>query len=214
MVHPVHPLRLVLGLPLAAVAGLALDPAATAENPGPARVAQERAVSSHVAELLAAATPKFSVAKPRDQAPHSDGQAEAGAEKPANGIVRLPQYVVREPRLPTRQEIMTRAELERHAMNRYLGPEDGFDRGVLNVVTLAGLWKKIPLIGLIPFVPFGSVTNEERAMAMYEEEERKRKMAELMGLAAFTKKSGDATGADKIKDETERTFIRQTDGGH
>src|SRR5205809_6274958 len=93
---------------------------------------------------------------------------------------------------------MTRKELARRAMEQYLGPEDGFDRGFLNLFTS----KQIPLLRLI-----GSVSNEDRAMARYEEDERLRRKNDLIELASMMKKSGDAAAGAKVKREVDRAFI-------
>jgi hypothetical protein len=171
----------------------------------------ERAVSPHTAAVLAAGLPKFEAAKPAEKKTGTAQNPRSEDDKPANGIVRLPNYIVRESKLPTPLEVMTRKELENYAMNRYLGPADGFDRGFLNLFTIAQLWQKIPLIGRFVAAPFGSMTNEQRAMLMYEEDERRRKMNELMDLASVVKKSGDTKGADAIKSETQKTFLRHSD---
>lgn len=84
-------------------------------------------------------------------------------------------------------------------MERYLGPENGLDRGFLNLITS----KQIPLLRLI-----GSVSNEERAMARYREDERIQRHADLRELASLTRQSGDAATADKLKRETQNAFRR------
>lgn len=145
----------------------------------------ERAVSTHVAELLAASTPKF---QPLAEKPAAATTPDAANKQLANNIVRLPRFVVSEPKetkLPTRLELLPKKELEHYAMDHYLGPEDGLDRGVLNLFTVKWLWKKIPLVGGFPLVGFE--TNEERGMRVYGEAERKRKMDELVDLMNLTK---------------------------
>ena len=116
---------------------------------------------------------------------------------------------MREPRLPTSQEVMTPKALERYAMNRYLGPENGFDRGFLNLFTIAQFWQKIPWIGRFIPAPFGSITNEQRAMMFYAGDERSRKMSDLLDLAALARTPGGAPADDKLKREIDRTFMRE-----
>jgi hypothetical protein len=82
-------------------------------------------------------------------------------------------------------------------MEKYLGPEDGLDRGFLNLITA----KQFPLLAV-----FGSTSNEARAMARYREDERLRLKAELLDLAALTKQAGDVTGGEKLKKEIQQTF--------
>jgi len=61
-------------------------------------------------------------------------------------------YVVRDVKIPTDEVIMTPKARAKVAMDKYLGPSDGLDRGLLNAVTLTQLWKKIPIIGGLDFV--------------------------------------------------------------
>ena len=211
MDRPVH-FFFALGAVLfgpAMLVGQEIAPSPTPEAERASEPKHERAISPHTAAMLAATRPKFEPVKP---AKNNDGAAQkppVEEDRPANGIIRLPNYVVRDSKLPTPSEVMTRKELERYAMNRYLGPADGFDRGFLNLFTIAQLWQKIPLIGRFVPAPFGSVTNEQRAMMMYYEDERLRKMNDLMDLASMMKKSGDTQGADKVRRETQKTFLRQ-----
>ena len=114
--------------------------------------------------MFAAVAPKFTPTTPVENG--ATVRTATGREQPANGIVRLPDYLVREPKLPTPEEVRSRRELERYAMDKYLGPENGFDRGVLNLFTFPQLWRKIPLLGQILPCPIPSVTNEERAKSV------------------------------------------------
>ncbi len=123
----------------------------------------------------------------------------AGATAPANTIIRLPEYVVteRKPRpLPKYEEVISPRELERLAMREFIGPEDGIDRGVLNLITVPQLWKKIPFLGTIPLAVF--MTNEERGMAMYRADRESKAWAESMSLltprerAAISRPTGSA----------------------
>jgi hypothetical protein len=210
MDRPVRLSFVLVAVYVTAVAAQDASPLATA-SPISEPAAAERAVSPHVAELLAASIPKFRPPAPAEKKSEPAEPTNHEGDKPANGIVRLPRYVVRESALPTPLEVMTKRELEHYAMDRYLGPEDGFDRGFLNLFTIAGLWKKIPVLGQFPFV--GSETNEDRALRLFDIAERKRKMEELSGLMNLTKEAGDAVGSDKIKQEADQTFIRHMDIG-
>lgn len=152
-----------------------------------------RAVSPHLAAVLAEKMPKFE-AKPEDKnATEQSGSTDAGAldDQPANGIVRLPSYIVRETRPPTAQDVRSAVGLESYAMNKYMGDAQGFSRGVLNHFRLERLWSSIPLIGKIPL--FDKM--EKRAIDMYYDDEARKA---LLGLASFdagaqvTAKKGDA----------------------
>lgn len=211
-----HPVRLafvtIAATCAAVVAAQTISPIAEPGSPpvGPAPEVT-RSVSPRVAEMLAAAMPKYQGPMASPKRPELAEPNEMEREKPANSIVRLPNYVVRESKLPTPIEVMTRRELENYAMKRYIGPEDGLDRGVLNLFTLAGLWKKIPVLGHFPFA--GSETNEDRALRLHDEAERKRKMEELSGLMTLTKMAGDTAGAGKIKQELDKASIRPAETG-
>lgn len=169
---------------------------------------RERAISPRMAALLTAATPKFEAPKPAEAKP-----AAVARDKPANEIIRLPDYIVREPLLPTSQQVMTRKAIESYAMNRYLGPENGLDRGFLNLFTIAQFWRMIPLIGRFIPAPFGSMTNEERAMMYYAEDERKQQMSELRDFASLARMTDSASANDKLKREIDKTFMHERDFG-
>ena len=155
---------------------------------------RERAISPRSAALLTAAMPKFEPVTA--VAPEPFPSRPAGDDIPTNGVIRLPNYIVREPKLPTANEV-DRGELARRAMEQYLGPENGLDRGLLNLITS----KQIPILALI-----GSTSNEARAMARYREDERLRLKADLLEVATLTKLGGDAVGASKIKREVRDVF--------
>ena len=172
------------------------------------RPKRERVVSPRVAEILTAAAPKYAPTAPSkeesegrtgNQVPAARARLASDASVPANTIIRLPDYVVteRKPKpLPKYEEVISRRELEKLAMQEFLGPEDGFDRGFLNLFTVAGLWKKIPILGVIPLAGF--VTNEDRAMAMYRADREAKAWAEAMSLltpaerAAISRPTGSA----------------------
>lgn len=150
---------------------------AHAESPAPdaSTVAKrERNVSSHIASAIADGLPKFSPvpADPMASPP-------AAFTESRNAIVHLPAYIVREKRPPSPEDMLTAKGWEEDAAERYLGPKDGLDRS-LNEVSLLDLWKRIPVLGKIPFVPFGSMTNGQRAQFLYERVEAKRRWAELL----------------------------------
>ncbi len=158
---------------------------------------RERLVSPRVAALLSAALPQLPPPAP-DGSPVLVRVAPA-VEQTGNGIVRLPNFVVRESKPPPFAEV-ERHEIARRAMEKYLGPEDGFDRGFLNLITA----KQFPLLAL-----FGSVSNEARAMGRYREDERLRLKADLLELATLAKLSGDAAGGKKLQHETQQLFRRE-----
>jgi hypothetical protein len=179
-----RPLHLVAVLAVLCMA----EPVSAAEENGPQVPKRERPISPRIAEMLAATAPKFEPVPGYARAKRSETGLPETAPRlpesqhaPANGIVRLPDYIVRErkPReLPSVEDVMLPRQLEKLAMQEFLGDEQGLDRA-LNTLTVAHLWKKIPVLGRFPF---NFVTNEERAMALYRADREAKKWAELGSL--------------------------------
>lgn len=149
-----------------------------------AEVTRARAISSHMAEVLAEASrqkvangelPAPVVAKP--QRP----------EVPANRIVRLPAVVVTERRPPRAEEVLTGRALERVAMARFLGDETGLNRA-MNTLTVKHLWNRIPVLGKFGLLHFE--TNEERAMRMYRAARQAERWQHVWEMQAMTVKPG------------------------
>ena len=174
------------------------DPASSASGqPSAARAKAPapRAISSDVAAQLAASRPKFSpVAPPPPPKPESELPDLRETDKPKNTIVRLPKFVVQEPRPPVFRErdIYTKKGLETLAMRRYLSETDR----ILNRFTL-------PLFG---------ISSAQRAMAMYEEDERLKNMSDVADHTNMVMKSDSAAGT-KMKGDAQQTFMRWQDFG-
>ncbi len=157
---------------------------ARADAPAP------RAVSAHTAELLTIATRRLEAKQtPATSAPVAPSRI--ATDRPANEIVRLPNYIVREPKLPQREDVLVDAELAQIGMNRYIGLVDGLDRGWLNRFTIKSVWNKIPVLGKFPLLGFE--TNEERGLRLYREEKMKEEWEGLTSLLspALKPKAGD-----------------------
>jgi hypothetical protein len=193
-----------LPAPLAAPAKPAVTPAAgaTAEPSAPAP-RTVHAISPDVAAQLAASRPKFTpVAPPPPPKPEEELPDLRETDKPKNTIVRLPKYVVQEPRPPVFREldIHTKQGLANLAMRRYLTETDR----ALNRF-------RLPL-----FSPFstngGSGSNEDRAMAMYYEDERLKEMADTADKTNMVMRS-DATEGKKVQGAARQTFMRWQDFG-
>jgi hypothetical protein len=153
---------LVLGLAVSSIRGVVV-----AENP-------PRLFSCRLSMMVAAGLPKFD---PKQASGSNSGQTEVLPSKALSdlaqpsGVIKLPTFVVRGSSLMTEDEVLTDKGMAELAMNRYLGPADGIDRGLLNAFTLPGLWKKIPVLGRIP-CPLPGMTNETRAMWLYKQDMR------------------------------------------
>jgi hypothetical protein len=168
-------------------------------SPTEASVVRTRRVSTHVAEMLAAATPKYDAPAPTTAASEvSAASVMRVDDTPANHIVRLSPYIVRERKLPTPDEV-DRRQLERRVMEQYLGPENGFDRGFLNLITA----KQFPLLAF-----FGSMSNEARAMMYYQEDERIRVQNDLQEMVSYMKMTSDAALAAKAQRELKEALRR------
>ena len=138
----------------------------------------------------------------------ADEEAEAAdlrdSDKPKNGIVRLPKYVVQEqrPAILTERDINTRKGLREIAMRRYISDADR----ALNRFSL-------PLFaGWSPGSGDGSST-EQRALTMYAEDERLKNMSDLADNTNMVMKSNAAEGT-AVKREAQKTYMRSSDFGY
>jgi len=203
-----RPVRLLLSATLTLAAAVSADAGdSPAKSTATVPLPPTQPISSRTRALLKAATPRFdpSLAAP-PSATGDTAVSNADAENDPS-VVRLPNYIVSEDRLPDATEVMTRKALAEVAMNKYLGSKDGLDRGFLNRFTLPQLIGMIPLIG--GFLPKIGVTNEDRALQRYYEDERLRKMNSLLDLGTITTNSGNRELGEQIKRETKKTFMRQ-----
>jgi hypothetical protein len=170
-----------------------LEPKKDADKPAAPR--RTRVISPEVAAALAAASPTFGSLPPPAPAPKPEDQPDARElDKPKNGIVRLDPMIVREqrPAIFSERAIHTKKGLTDIAMKRYLTETDR----VLNRFR----------------IPFLTMTNEERALAMYAEDERLQNMANLEETAAAASKSDAAQGTYILK-EAQKTYLRSSDFG-
>jgi hypothetical protein len=174
---------------------LAPSQAEKAPPPAPPPQKRTRTVSAGVAAALAAAAPKYTPPPPkREPTPLEEQPDMREIDKPKNRIIRLPEYIVREPKpaVFTERAINTEKGLTDIAMRRYISDVDR----ALNRFTL-------PL--------FGS-SKEARALAMYAEDERLRNMSDLEATAAAISEA-DAAAGTYIRRESDKTFMRTSDFG-
>lgn len=195
-----------------AVAPAQPDANAAAPAPAPKR---NRAISGDVANMLAQTMPKYTPAPPPPPPPTAAELAKKAEEdaadlretdKPKNGIVRLEKYVVREQRPPifTEREINTKKGIREIAMRRYISDADR----AMNRFTL-------PLFGGGGWSPGSGngSASEQRAMAMYAEDERLKNMSDLADNANMIMKS-DATAGSAAKTEVQKTYMRSSQFGY
>jgi len=160
-------------------------PAAT-PDPTPAKPKRARVMSNEVAASLAPWMPKYNPPKPVE--PKADEDADArDIDRPKNGIVRLPKYVVTEPKPPVfrDRDLHTKEEMTDIGLRRNRG---------LSLGNIGGF-------------------NQPIALMMYQEQERLDNMADLKDDAKTAKRSGDSASADYISRETARTYYRPSDFG-
>ncbi len=149
-------------------------------------------VSSHISTVILAGLPKFDPKQAAGSisAPNMGRKPGGTAETTTSAApVRLPVFVVtglKSP--PPTDQVLTRKGEEEAAMDEYLGDTRGLDRGVLNRFTLPQLWRKIPVLGVLPFVGTElQISNQERAMQISE----RAKMAYWKELISIGQPRGD-----------------------
>ncbi len=172
-------------------------PPPAAESPV-AAPASPRAVSPAMADTLKAALPKSAFVKPAEKTSAEPAPDLRDIDKPRNEIVRLPKYVVREPRPPVftdRELLGDRAFGEKLARRYYSEWYLAFNK----------LARWTPLALFLPS-PGGS------ALARFYEEERLRKMGEFADLTNMVMRSDPIAGA-RVKDLTQEMFMRKSDFG-
>jgi len=174
----------------------AADPAAPAAEPvkaapavepapTPARPRHARVMSDEVAASLATGMPKYNPPKPVEPKADEDLPDLRETDQPRNRIIRLPKYVVKEPRPPVfnERDLHTKSGMADLAMRRNAGLKFG-DLGGLNQ-------------------PIG--------LMMYQEQERLDNMANLADDAKTAKRAGDTAASDYIMRESTRAYFRPSD---
>lgn len=183
--------------PETAPAALAPDkPSGVAKSAGagqPAKADERQITDSDIATALIDGMPRFDPAKPNG---NTIPDEKADSDKPKNGIVRLPKYVVTEKRPPvfTERNSYSKSGLEQIAIKRYL---NDFDSKVLN------RW----------YIPFLTASNGQRAMQMYNEQERLDNLAGLNDEARAISAGGDPSEGEYIKKAAQETYMRDIDWG-
>jgi len=146
----------------------------TSNRPVPLAIATEtsfrtpavspESTSSYISSLIGAGLPRYNPSPKAIDMAAAGAKSNGKANPTAPGIALLPAYIVRDAKIPDEEHILTYKGQAKIAMDKYLGPSDGLDRGLLNRYTLVQLWRKIPIIGGLPFVGTpGQMSNEYRA---------------------------------------------------
>lgn len=170
------------------------------ETPAPANPNEEprrRAISSEAASALSAAMPKYSEVTPRPTQKRLEEEEKVDMrdiDKPRNQIIRLNRVLVLEkkPAILTERAVTTDKGLEDIAVRRYISEMDR----VLNRFN----------------IPFVGASMQQRAMVMYEEDERLKNMSDLKANAVDAAKSDPAAGQYILR-QTNQTYMRNGDFG-
>jgi hypothetical protein len=187
-------LLLAVGLTVGVPAQVAPE-SRPAKEAAPAAPKQRRAISPEIAHQLRAMTPNYTPPAPKPAPKPDEEQVDLrDIDKPRNGIVRLPKYIVQEPKTPVLSEraITTDKGLADIAVRRYISEVDR----ALNRFTL-------PLFG---------TSMEARALQMYAEAERLKNMSDLADNANTVSKSDPAAG-EYVRREAQKTYMRTSDFG-
>jgi len=174
-----------LGMSVAPAVAQATDPS---DEPVPAQPATKpRTVSASTAAMLAATMPKYDPPKPAPKPQPVQEVDLRDIDKPKNGIVRLPKYVVHgeKPPIFRQQDLYTKKELSAIAMKKYAGLNLG---------------------------PFSSL-NTPIALEMYREDERLQSMADLAETAGAMSRGGDGSEGQYILRQSQDTYGHQMDFG-
>jgi hypothetical protein len=160
----------------------------------PKKADDRQITDSDLAGALIDSMPKYSPPKPDQNVLGPD--AAADTDVPKNGIIRLPKYVVTRDRSPvfTERNSYTKEGLEALAIKRYLSD---FDSKLLD------RWS----------IPFLTMSPGDRALQMYNEDERLANMQDLNQEADTISKTGDPAEGEFIKKATQDTYMRTMDWG-
>jgi hypothetical protein len=176
--------------------------APTRATPTPAAPERTRAISPDVAARLAASAPKYTPPPPAPPPKPEEEVDLRDVDKPRNGIIRLPKYIVQErkPAVLDERAVNTEKGLKDIAVRRYISELDH----VMNRFS-------IPLLTPVR-TGNGNSATDDRALAMYREDERLRNMADMRDAAVSTAKSDPSQGAYILR-ESRNTFMRTSDFG-
>ncbi|HVT72832.1 MAG TPA: hypothetical protein VHD61_06825 [Lacunisphaera sp.] len=153
-------------------------------------------LSAHLKAALDDHPPAF-VPPPPAPAAEVDAAFQQKLETAGDDILHLPKLVIKGPRPLQPDEVVS----TEGKMDRYLGPKDGLDRGVLNFRTLnLG-------VGFVQFAFFNAMTNEDRAKEAYRDEKRQHDVEELQDFASRLKLIDQATAA-LVKEQSDGLNLR------
>ncbi len=176
---------------LAGIGFSAEDTATPEEKPD-----QPALLSTHLRSALNDPAPSFTGPQPAPSAP-ADEAFHQKLEVANDDILHLPKVVIKGPRPLQPDDVLSPGG----KMDRYLGPKDGLDRGVLNAHTLNfGA-------GFVQLAFFNAMTNEDRAKEAYHDDHMLREYQDLQDFAARVKLVDQATAA-LVKAQADALHLR------
>ena len=122
--------------------------------------------SKYILSEIAAGLPRFNSSPKATNVMAQGTIADGRAFLATPGAELMPAFIVRDSKVPNAEQILTYEGRAKIAMDKYLGPSDGLDRGMLNRFTLKQLWMKIPILLAFSIEFVGTpvrMSNEERA---------------------------------------------------
>jgi hypothetical protein len=179
-----HPRLIALVFAFATLALVAVAQRnASITSPGATEPENERPLSKEISSAL------FSGIKyqpPGSLQPTAEEADPRDSDKPLNGIIRLPKFMVEDQRPPVFNErnLYSSEMLKRLAYLRYT---TAFSRQ----------------LHLVP---------EWYAVMQYEADERRRNTAEMEEKVLMYRISGDAASANQLHDDIQRSFMRRSEG--
>lgn len=157
----------------------------TAKASGP-----QRSISNDLSKSLSYGI-KYTPPPAEPEAKPAESEEEHDSDKPKNGIIRLPKYIVEGKRPPIFEErnLYSKEMLRRMAYQRYMS---SFSKNILNASHLLGKG------------------DEAYALMQYEADERKKNMADTADRVAMYRVSGDDEEASRLKADAQDAYMRRS----
>jgi hypothetical protein len=149
---------------------------------------RRRIQSSELNDAVISSIPKY--APPKPVAPKADDPADA--DKPKNGIIRLPKYVVHDstPPIFTKKDVLTPTGRDDLAMKQYIMDTNGMP-------TFAAYMARQLF--------------QANASQQYADAERASNISSLRTAANAAAAGGDPAESKLIRDQTNDTYLRRSD---
>ena len=177
--------------------GMRLSAESAPPNPGE-KLATLALLSPRLKAALSTGLPAYDPAKSTASANGNKLALERANAATGEAHV-LPRFMVRESPPPKMEDLLTSAA----KLDRYLGPKEGLDRGLLNKVVLR--WGD----EAVGFTLFDADKNERRAKIRENDVKRLSQRMELLDLASEMRAAGDVDFANVLKRQSDHLFSRE-----